>query len=71
MFIAGGCAGVCAAAAVLEITIARAIAAGLRQRVQILADQHVISTSSPVRRDEPPDGSHLRREDRRDYLKTS
>src|SRR5262245_9381988 len=73
MFIGAGACACSADATALDATITRAIAAGPHQRVQILADQHVISTSSPAaaRRDEPPDCSHLRGEDQRDCLKTS
>jgi hypothetical protein len=42
MFIGAGAFGCCADAIALEAKIARATAAGPRQRVQILADQHVI-----------------------------
>jgi hypothetical protein len=54
MFIGAGAFGCCADAIALEAKIARATAARLHQRVQILADQHVIVTSSlAVRRKKP------------------
>jgi len=46
MFIGAGAVGCCADAIAVEAKIARATAAGPRQRVQILADQHVIATTS-------------------------
>jgi hypothetical protein len=46
MFIGAGACACCADATALDATITRAIVAGRRQRVQILADQHVISPSS-------------------------
>jgi hypothetical protein len=48
MFIGAGAGACCADAMALEAKIARATAAGPRHRKQILADQHVISTSSPA-----------------------
>jgi hypothetical protein len=72
MFIGAGAWACCADAMALEAKIARATAAGPRQRVQILADQHVIATTSPaVRGDEAPEWSDLRREGSGDHLKSS
>jgi len=48
MFIGAGACGCCADAIALEAKIARATGAAPHQRVQILADQHIIAPSSPA-----------------------